>query len=88
MTLWGNFFLEKNSHDAETKLKGGTLWDFSTSILSPSIQKNEGGPFEEEKKFAREVSQCQKNCKGDSLASPGNNSRVSLHEEPTKKRQN
>ena len=27
------------------KLKGGTLWDFSTSILSQNSKKIEGGPF-------------------------------------------
>ena len=30
--------LEKKSHNAE-KLKGGTLWGFSTSILSQNIKK-------------------------------------------------
>ena len=29
------------------KLKGGTLWDFSTSILSQNSKKIEGGPFGE-----------------------------------------
>ena len=29
------------------KLKGGTLWDFPTSILSQNIKKMQGGPFEE-----------------------------------------
>ena len=29
------------------KLKGGTLWDFSTSILSENIKKLKGGPFGE-----------------------------------------
>ena len=32
----------KKSHNAE-KLKGGTLWDFLTSILSQNSKKNEGG---------------------------------------------
>ena len=32
------------SHNAE-KLKGGTLWNFSTSILSQNIKKMQGGPF-------------------------------------------
>ena len=31
------------------KLKGGTLWDFPTSILSQNIKKMQGGPFEEKK---------------------------------------
>ena len=29
------------------KLKGGTFWDFSTSILSEIIKKLNGGPFGE-----------------------------------------
>ena len=29
------------------KLKGGTLWDFPTSILSQNIKKMQGGPFGE-----------------------------------------
>ena len=31
----------------QKKLKGGTFWDFSTSILSQNSKKIEGGPFEE-----------------------------------------
>ena len=31
------------------KLKGGTLWDFPTSILSQNIKKMQRGPFEEKK---------------------------------------
>ena len=31
------------------KLKGGTLWDFPTSILSQNIKKMQGGPFEGKK---------------------------------------
>ena len=29
------------------KLKGGTLWDFSTSVLSENSKKLKGGPFVE-----------------------------------------
>ena len=88
------------------KLKGGTLWDFSTSILSQNMkklkkiffsgknltmpkkterrnplgfsnihsvakhQKNAGGPFEEKKfrkKRKKNVSQCRKKLKGETL---------------------
>ena len=42
--LWKKFF--KKSHNAE-KLKGGTLWDFSTSILTENIKNWKGGPFGE-----------------------------------------
>ena len=34
--------MDKKSHNAEKKLKGGTLLDFSTSILSQNIKKNAG----------------------------------------------
>ena len=57
------------------KLKGGTLWDFPTSILSQNIKKMQGGPFEE-KHFEKKI---RKTClavpkkieRGDSLVSPG-----------------
>ena len=58
------------------KLKGGTLWDFPTSILSQNIKKMQGGPFER-KKYRKKnpkknVSQCRKKIeRGDSLVSPG-----------------
>ena len=58
------------------KLKGGTLWDFPTSILSQNMKKMQGGPFEE-KKFRKKIP--KKKClavpkkieRGDSLVSPG-----------------
>ena len=54
------------------KLKGGTLWDFPTSILSQNSKKNlKGGPFGE-KKFQKKVSQRRKKIgRGDPLVSPG-----------------
>ena len=48
------FIFGIKSHNAEKKLKGGTLWDFPTSILSQNIKKNAGGPFEE-KKFRKKI---------------------------------
>ena len=39
-------FLEKKVSQWRKKLKGGTLWDFPTSILSQNSKKIEGGPFE------------------------------------------
>ena len=39
------------------KLKGGTIWDFSNSILSKNIKKLKVGPFGEKK---IEVSQSRK----------------------------
>ena len=35
----GKFFFGKKSQNAEKKLKGGTIWDFSKSILSKNIKK-------------------------------------------------
>ena len=53
------------------KLKGGTLWDFPTSILSQNIKKMQGGPFEEKKiskkNPKKNVSQCRKKLKGGTL---------------------
>ena len=46
------------SHNAE-KLKGGTLWDFPTSILSQNIKKMQGDPLREknfEKKNPKKMS--------------------------------
>ena len=53
------FIFGKKSHNSEKKLKGGTVWDFSTSILSQNSKKIERGPFG---KFFSEkkVSQCRK----------------------------
>ena len=53
-----NFFSGKNL-TMPKKLKGGTLWDFPTSILSQNIKKMQGGPFEgknSEKKFRKKMS--------------------------------
>ena len=43
-TLWREKNFRKKSHNAE-KLKGETLWGFSTSILSQNFKKTEGGKF-------------------------------------------
>ena len=62
------FIFGKKSHNAEKKLKGGTLWDFSTSIRSQNIKKVQGGPFGEKCFFfEKKVSQCRKKMKGGSL---------------------
>ena len=63
----GDFYFRKKSHNAEKKLKGGTLWDFSISILSQNSKKNWRGTLWE-KNFPKKVSQCRKNWKG---VSPG-----------------
>ena len=52
------YFRDKISQ-CRKRLKGGTLWDFPTSILSQNIKKNAGGPFEEknfEKKIRKKMS--------------------------------
>ena len=48
----------------------GTLWDFSTSILSENIKKIEGGPLE--RNFFRKRSHnAEKTERADPLVSPG-----------------
>ena len=66
-----NFHFREKISQCRKKLKGGTLWDFSTSILSQNIKKMQGGPFEE-KKFRKKMSRsAEKNERGESLVSPG-----------------
>ena len=55
------------SHSA---VKGGTFVDLITYILLQNIQKLEGGPFEDIKKFQKKVAQCRKNSKGTLKARP------------------
>ena len=57
-------FGEKNSLKSLTmpnKTEGGTLWDFSTSILSQNNEKLKGGRFGE--LFLKKVSQRRKKLK-------------------------
>ena len=51
------------------KLKGGTLWNFPTSILSQNSKKLKGGPFGDKKNFEKKVAQCRKKLKGGTLLS-------------------
>ena len=53
---------EKKTHNAE-KLKWGTLWGFSTSILSQNIKKLKGEIFI----FGEKISQCRKKLNGGTL---------------------
>ena len=56
----------KKSHSAEKKLKGGTLWDFPTSILSQNSKKMKGGPFQEKKSFpVKSLTVPEKSGRGD-----------------------
>ena len=58
-------FIFGKSLSAEKKLKGGTLWDFPTSILSQNSKKFEGGPFGQKKNFPEKKSRsAEKNWKG------------------------
>ena len=57
---------KQKSHNAE-KLKGGTLWGFSTSILSQNSKKIEGGTLWGKKFSEKKVSQCRKKMKGGTL---------------------
>ena len=66
------FIFGKKSHNAEKKLKGGTLWDFLTSILSQNIKKNAGETLWGKIFFSKKKSRsAEKNEKGESLVSPG-----------------
>ena len=72
---WGPFyeknFLEKKVSQCRKKLKGGTLWDFPTSILSQNSKKIEGGTLWGKFFFGKKVSQCRKKTeRGDPLVSP------------------
>ena len=57
------------------KLKGGTLWDFPTSILSQNIKKMQGDPLRKKNSKKNSEKKClavpKKNERGDSLVSPG-----------------
>ena len=53
------------------KLKGGTLWDFPTSILTQNSKKNEGGTLWEKIFLKKSLAVPKKNEKGDPLVSPG-----------------
>ena len=66
-----NFYFRKKISQCRKKLKGGTLWDFSTSILSQNIKKMQGDPLG--KNFLRKKSLAvpKKNERGDPLVSPG-----------------
>ena len=65
------YFREKISKPKKTERAKGTLWDFSTSILSQNIKKMQGGSFGEKYFSKKKVSQCRQKWKGDPLVSPG-----------------
>ena len=65
------FYFREKISQCRKKLKGGTLWDFPTSILSQNIKKLQGGPFEEKKFEKKYLAVPKKIERGDSLVSPG-----------------
>ena len=60
----GNFYFRKKTHSAEKKLKGGTLWDFQTSILSQNSQTNWRGTLWGKKFPGKSLAVPKKNWKG------------------------
>ena len=65
---FGGKKFQKKSHNAEKKLKEGTLWDFSASILSQNIKNWEGDPLGK-KLFQKKSHNAENNWKP--LVSPG-----------------
>ena len=57
------FYFREKISQCRKKLKGGTRWDFPTSIMSQNIKKMQRGPFEEknfEKKIPKKMSRSAK----------------------------
>ena len=68
-----NFHFREKISQCRKKLKGGTLWDFSTSFLSQNIKKNAGGTLWGKIFFRKKSLAVPKNMKGgrECLVSPG-----------------
>ena len=49
-----------NSVTVPKNVKGGTLWDFLTSIVLQNVETNEEGPFGAIQKVSKKVALCQK----------------------------
>ena len=67
---WKKMFSEKNLTMPKKKLKRGTFWDFSTSILSQNIEKLKG-PSGGKNVFGKKSHNGEKTEKRDPLVSPG-----------------
>ena len=66
-----NFHFRENTSQCRKKLKGGTLWNFSTSILSQNIKKNAGGTlWGKNFCFEKKSRSAEKKERGESLVSP------------------
>ena len=62
----------KKNSQCRKKLKGGTLWDFSTSILSQNSKKKlKGDPLGKNFFSKKKSRSAEKNERGDPLVSPG-----------------
>ena len=66
-----NFHFREKISQCRKKLKGGTLWDFSTSILSQNIRTNAGGNLGDKFFFEKKSRSAEKNERGESLVSRG-----------------
>ena len=66
-----NFHFREKISQCRKKLKGGTLWDFSTSILSQNIKKMQGDPLGKIFFSKKKSRSAEKNERGESLVSPG-----------------
>ena len=66
-----NFHFREKISQCRKKLKGGTLWDFSTSILSQNIKKMQGDPLGKKFFSEKKSRSAEKNERGESLVSPG-----------------
>ena len=66
-----NFHFREKISQCRIKLKGGTLWDFSTSILSQNIKKMQGDPLGKNFFSEKKSRSAEKNERGESLVSPG-----------------
>ena len=62
-----NFHFREKISQCRKKLKGGTLWDFLTSILSQNIKKNAGGALWGNFFFSKNKSRSAEKMKGGSL---------------------
>ena len=66
------FYFRKKISQCRKKLKGGTLWNFPTSILSQNSKKLKGGPFGDKRKFRKKKSHsAEKTQRGDPIVSSG-----------------
>ena len=66
-----NFYFREKISQCRKKLKGGTLWDFSTSILSQNIKKMQGDPLGKIFFSKKKSRSAEKNERGDPLVSLG-----------------